>query len=137
MEQVFWLRDLLPEFLWIDALVCEYGEPEASRVLHDFLTAADRFNSHPKEILDGTIGAFPLIAEEERRVFVEELSPKISRAVAQPLRDVLSIYPMCPMSGWHLNSRKTTTCPSLPFEQRLVGFLRAKSLMPHSVAHYR
>ena len=30
-------------------------------------------------------------------MFVEELSLKISRAVAQPLRHVLSVYPMCPM----------------------------------------
>ncbi len=97
MEQVFWLRDLLPEFLWIDALVHEYGQPVASRILNDFLTDADRFNSHPKEILDGTIGAFRLIGEEQRPAFVKELAASIGIAVARPLRHVLNLYPGCPM----------------------------------------
>jgi hypothetical protein len=97
MEQIFWLRDLLPEFLWIDALVQEYGQSTANHILNDFLTDADRFNSDPKEILDGTIGAFRLIAEGRRQAFVEELAPKMNRAVARPLRHVLSLYPECPM----------------------------------------
>jgi len=58
MEQIFWVWDLLPEFLWIDALVHEYGQHEANVTLNDFLSAADRFNSHHTEILDGTMGAF-------------------------------------------------------------------------------
>ncbi len=97
MEQIFWLRDLLPEFLWIDALVHDHGQPAANRILNDFLTDADRFNSHPKEILDGTIGAFRFIAEGDRRAFVEELAVKIAGAVARPLRHILSLYPDCPM----------------------------------------
>ena len=96
MEQVFWVRDLLPEFLWIDALVHEYGQA-ANEILNDFLTDADRFNSHPKVILDGTIGAFRFIPEGDRRAFVEELNVKIGTAVARPLRHVLSLYPECPM----------------------------------------
>ena len=58
MDQVFWLRDVLPEFLWIDSLVQEYGQTGAVREFNDFLSAADPFNSHGKEILDGTVGAF-------------------------------------------------------------------------------
>jgi hypothetical protein len=97
MEQIFWLRDLLPEFLWIDALVLEYGKPGANRILNDFLTDADRFNSHSKQILDGTIGAFRLIAEDQRHAFAQELAAKITVAVARPLRHVLTLYPDCPM----------------------------------------
>ena len=97
MEQIFWPRDLLPEFLWIDSLVQEYGQPAAVQVFSEFLSAADRFNSHPKEVLDGTIGAFRLIATETRQAFVGDLPELIQMAVIQPFRFVLSLYPECPM----------------------------------------
>jgi hypothetical protein len=97
MDQVFWLRDLLPEFLWIDSLVQEYGRPAAVQMFNDFLRAADRFNSHPKEILDGTVGAFRFIAASRRQSFVEELAGKLELAVERPFGHVLSLYPDCPM----------------------------------------
>lgn len=97
VEQIFWLRDLLPEFLWIDALVQKYGQPAAVQIFNDFLSAADHFNSHPREILDGTVGVFRFVAEERRRAFVEELGAKIDVAVVQPFGHVLSLYPECPM----------------------------------------
>src|ERR1022692_2921749 len=124
MEQVFWLRDLLPEFLWIDALVHEYGQPTASQILNDFLTDADRFNSHPKEILDGTIGSFRFIAEGQRKTFVEELSVKINRAVAGPLRHVLSLYPECPMK-WMAPDESADRDPSIAIVRDAVGRLYA------------
>src|ERR1017187_672707 len=124
MEQVFWLRDLLPEFLWIDALVHEYGQPTASQILNDFLTDADRFNSHPKEILDGTIGSFRFIAEGQRQTFVEELSVKINRAVAGPLRHVLSLYPECPMK-WMAPDESADRDPSIAIVRDAVGRLYA------------
>jgi hypothetical protein len=97
-EQVFWIRDLLPEFLWIDALVQTYGQLRAARVFNDFLSAADQFNCHPKEILDGTIGAFRYISEERRPEFVKNSSSEIKAAVVIPLRHVVSLYPECPMT---------------------------------------
>jgi hypothetical protein len=102
-EQIFWLRDLLPEFLWIDALVQEYGQTVAVRVFRDFLTAADAFNSHPKSILDGTVGAFRFVKEDRRKAFVGELATQIVAAVQRPFGDVLSLYPTCPMA-WMLPS---------------------------------
>ena len=99
IDQIFWLRDLVPEFLWIDALVQEYDQSAAVLIFNDFLSAADRFNSHATEILDGTIGTFRFIAEERRQAFVEKVGAKIDFAVVRPLRHVLSLYPECPM-GW-------------------------------------
>ncbi len=98
VDQIFWPRDLLPEFLWIDALICHYGQSAAVQIFNDFLSAADRFNSHPKEILDGTVGAFRFVAEERRQAFVEALVAKIEVAVVQPFGHVLSLYPECPMT---------------------------------------
>src|ERR1017187_9780951 len=77
MEQLFWMRDLLPEFLWIDSLVQEYGDSDAAKIFNDFLSATDRFNPHPKAILDGTIGGFRFIPQELRQAFCEELRGKI------------------------------------------------------------
>ena len=97
MEQTFWTRDLLPQFLWIDSLVYRYGEPAASSIFGDFLSAADQFNTSDKNILDGSIGAFQLIPEDRRSGFVEALRDKISFAIAEPFGNVLSLYPECPM----------------------------------------
>jgi hypothetical protein len=123
-EQVFWLRDLLPEFLWIDALIYEYGKPTANRILNDFLTRADRFNSHPKEILDGTIGTFRFITEGQRRAFVEELAAMIHSAVAIPLRHVFHLYPDCPMR-WMAPNQSVNRDVSIAAVRDAVGRLFA------------
>lgn len=97
-EQIFWWRDLLPEFLWIDALVQTYGEAPAVRVFGDFLSAADRFNAHPNNILDGTVGAFRFIDQDRRQTLLGELKEPIAAAVLRPFGHVLSLYPQCPMA---------------------------------------
>jgi len=97
-EQAFWLRNLLPEFFWIDALIQEYGESEASEIFNDFLAAADRFNPHPSAILDGTVSAFMLIPEGRRQAFTEELREEIDLAVSRPFGHVLLLFPKCPIS---------------------------------------
>lgn len=119
-DQIFWLRDLLPEFLWIDALVQEYGEPHAVRKFNDFLSAADHFNSHRKLILDGTVGAFRLIAEERRQSFVEELGEKIDAAVVRPFRHVLRLYADCPMTWMAPQSAPEDLEPSIAAVRRAV-----------------
>jgi hypothetical protein len=98
IEQVFWWRDLLPEFLWIDSLVQTYGEAPAVRVFSDFLSAADRFNTHPKDILDGTVSAFRFIAEDKRQTMREASQDLIAAAVLRPFGHVLSLYSQCPMA---------------------------------------
>jgi len=97
-EQIFWWRDLLPEFLWIDSLVQKYSEAAAVRVFGDFLSAADQFNAHPKNILDGTVSAFRFIDQNRRRTLLEKLEDPIAVAVLRPFGHVLSGYPQCPMA---------------------------------------
>jgi hypothetical protein len=104
MEQVFWWRDLLPQFLWIDALVQFYGEAGAVRVFRDFLSASDQFNAHPVEILDGTVGAFSLIEMDKRAPLVERLAEQVESAIVQPFGNTLSLYPSCPMA-WMTSGR--------------------------------
>lgn len=97
-EQLFWWRDWLPEFLWIDAIVHAHGERGAVHVFSSFLSAADRFNPDANEILDGTISAFRLIAEDARKSLLRELADSLAVAVLRPFGDVLLLYPDCPMA---------------------------------------
>jgi hypothetical protein len=97
-EQVFWARDLLPEFLWIDSLVHAYGESGAANLFGAFISAVDKFNLHGSEILDGTISSFRLIGVDARELFLAELLGLITDAVRLPFGSVLSIYPDCPMT---------------------------------------
>jgi hypothetical protein len=138
MEQVFWMRDLLPEFMWIDALVQMYGRTDSSRIFNDFLSAADPFNSHPREILDGTVGAFRYIPEERRQDFVSDHVEKIDRAVIRPFGNVLSLYAECPMK-WMAREMAATQPPStsgvkdairrlFPGKDSHAGFCRALPL---------
>src|SRR5438132_11643396 len=76
VDQIFWPRDLLPEFLWIDSLVQEYGQAAAASVFNDFLQTLDPLNPDSKHILDGTIAAFGRISEDLRRGFLTVHSGK-------------------------------------------------------------
>ena len=96
-EQIFWSRDLLPEFLWIDGLVQEYSPGAAPKVFNEFLSKADRFNPDSRHILDGTVSAFRLIPVERREAFTAELQADLNLAVLGPLGHVLGLYSDCPM----------------------------------------
>jgi hypothetical protein len=102
--QIYWWRDHLPEFLWIDSVVERYGHLTAVRLFNEFLSAADRFNSDEKDILDGTVGSFTLVPENRREEFRRELATYIAVAVDRPFGEILSLYPDCPMS-WVLTNR--------------------------------
>ena len=97
-EQIFWWRDILPEFLWIDSLVQTYGNLHAWALFGDFLSEADRFNPDANEILDGTVSAFRLVPAEKRKAFREELAPVVKEAIVAPFGTILKLYPDCPMS---------------------------------------
>jgi hypothetical protein len=137
-EQVFWWRDFLSEFLWIDALVQTHGEPGAVNVFSTFLSAADQFNPHPVEILDGTISAFRLISEGNRQTFLQELAGLLADAVLKPFGSVLKLYPQCPMAwmgiGQAMNPDQSVSMVRdavvrlLPGKDTHAGFCRALPL---------
>ena len=107
-EQIMWARDLLPEFLWIDSLVQAYGERPSNRIFNDFLSAADRFNGHEIEILDGTVSAFRFVPADRRETFRTELQGTISNTVLKPFGSILGLYPECPMA-WLMPDRPAVT----------------------------
>jgi hypothetical protein len=102
--QIFWPRDLLPEFLWIDALVNQYGESGAASIFNDFLKSMDPLVPLEARVLDGTVTSFRAVPEDLRQSFIEAHRGKIEWAVERPLGDVIALYPRCPM-GWLISPR--------------------------------
>ena len=138
-EQVFWWRDFLPEFLWIDSLVHTHGEAGAAHLFGAFVSAADHFNLKAGEILDGTISSFRLIGPDGRERFLAELSELITDAVRLPFCSFLSVYPDCPMAWMEVGkARRPQHADAAPIRlaiQRLLpgkdshaGFCRALPL---------
>ena len=91
MTQVFWARDLLPEFLWIDSLVNFYGEAAGAAMFRDFMTAADNYHCDTDRFLDGTMSAFALIAGERRQQFLSDCSLLVRLAVDEPFGEILAL----------------------------------------------
>jgi hypothetical protein len=112
-EQIFWWRDILPEFLWIESLVQTYGNHHAWALFGDFLNVADRFNPDVNELLNGTVSAFRLVPAERRKAFLEELAPVVKAAVVEPFWPFLKLYPECPMS-WLAPGLTATTEVAIP-----------------------
>jgi hypothetical protein len=131
VEQVFWLRDFLPEFLWIDALVHKYGEDAAVRVFNDFLAAADSCNPHDKDILDGTVSAFRLIPDNRRNDFISHNLEQVDAAVVQPFHSVLCLYSDCPMA-WLLPAKQASDRASAVDEVRSAVLRLLPGKDPHT-----
>lgn len=98
MHQVFWSRDLLPEFLWIDSLFQEFGEAAGVSMFNDFLSAIDTLVPDGPDVADGTISSFDFVPEHLRSGLVAAQKGKIESAVRRPFGVILQCYPGCPMS---------------------------------------
>jgi hypothetical protein len=108
VSQIYWTRDFLPEFLWIDALVQEFGKTAAVSVFRDFLRALDPLVPDGKEVLDGTVSSFRLVPQDLRQDFLRTYGGKANWAVTRPFSYVLTLYPGCPMA-WLLQEPATET----------------------------
>ena len=71
MTQVFWHRDMLPEFLWIDSLVAYYGESGAPDYYNRLLSVLDEYHKG-EPILVGMVSDFGLIAKEDRETIINK-----------------------------------------------------------------
>ena len=138
-EQVFWWRDLLPEFFGIDSLVQTYGESGAASIFKAFISAADKYNLHATEILDGTISSFNLIGADGRQSLRAGLTKLVREAVVVPFGTVLSLYQDCPMAWMQDTTSATSTVDALmqirsaierllPGKDSHTGFCRALPL---------
>ena len=136
---MFWWRDLLPEFFGIDSLVQTYGESGAASIFKAFISAADEYNLHATEILDGTISSFNLIGADGRQSLRAGLTKLVREAVVVPFGTVLSLYQDCPMAWMQDTTSATSTVDALmqirsaierllPGKDSHTGFCRALPL---------
>ena len=104
MKPVHWERDVLPEFLLIDAAAEQRTWDRAPAVLHGALDILDQFvSSDSNDTLLGTISSMALVVEDHRAEAREALvNSGLDRdLLPQGLRHGLALYPECP-AAWLL-----------------------------------
>src|SRR5882724_7423397 len=90
-----WVRDLLPEHLWIGSLALEFGLDRCHAPYRDFLDALDAIYSGPHVLL-GLLSDFEHIPEERRAAFLQTHAELVEAAFVRPVGRLLAFYPDCP-----------------------------------------
>jgi len=103
IELVDWLRDLLPEHLWLAALADGIGMGAAVGVYNAFMDALDEFWTH-KFVALGLLSDFGLLSRDERASFLQKNSQLVDEYFHRPLGRILSLYPDNP-AFWLTNSK--------------------------------
>jgi len=95
---VDWLRDVLPEYLWIAALADDFGLDRFHLAYNEFMDALDTHWSHKFAAL-GLISDFGLVPESERTTFIERNRALVDQFFNRPIGRILSLYPAGP-ANW-------------------------------------
>ncbi len=97
MSQVYWHKDLLPEFFWIEALVNYYGEERANHYYNEFLDSIEKIFINNSNIYIGIVSDFGDIPEKYRNKIVENNKLLIEDVIYKPFANIIKIYPNIPM----------------------------------------
>lgn len=96
VRQVTWDKELLPEFLWIDALARAYNNKRIWwKVFTKFMDTIDEY-IEGDILVTGTISDFGKIPVAARSKILEEEYDLIVTEFAEPVGRALSLYPECP-----------------------------------------
>ena len=96
VQQMIWDKNMLPEFLWIDALARSYNDkPIWWRAFTNFMDAVDA-QIDDDLLVTGTISDFGKIPDEAREVILKEQYDLVVANFAEPVGRTLSLYPECP-----------------------------------------
>ena len=96
VQQVIWDKELLPEFLWIDALARAYNNKRIWwKIFTKFMDTIDEYIEE-EVLVNGTISDFGKIPPKARDDILKEKYDLIIRDFAEPIGRVLSLYPECP-----------------------------------------
>ena len=90
-QPVDWLRDLLPEHLWLAALADQLGVDRFSNAYNKFMDALDPHWPH-KFVALGLISDFGLIPESERQKFLTSNHELVCDLFHRPLGRIMSLY---------------------------------------------
>lgn len=106
-----WERDLLPEMLWVDAVVDHLSWDRAPSAIHAALDTLDPFAERdPKApVLSGLISDFSLVPNDRRAAARAALqdSGLNQPTLPEPFRHALGLYPACPAAWLIEDWRKT------------------------------
>lgn len=103
IESVDWMRDLLPEHLWLAALANRFGLDPAAKIYNKFMDALDAHWPHSFVAL-GLISDFGLVPVEERPVFLDKNRELVHEAFHNVIGRALAFYPDGP-AAWLINQR--------------------------------
>jgi hypothetical protein len=90
-----WPRDLLPEHLWIAAMLKAVGSSRANVLYHATLDALDSVCSETP-IPTGLITDFGLVPPESRQMFLEKHEELLREAFVEPIGRLVAYFPDCP-----------------------------------------
>lgn len=96
-----WLKDLLPEHLWLAAIADKFGLERMANAYNDFMDAIDAHWPH-KNVALGMVSDFGLVPEVERAAFLEKNRDLVDLCFHEPLGRAMSLYPDGP-AAWLIN----------------------------------
>ena len=100
-ELIDWLRDLLPEHLWLAALADKFGLGGMVSAYKDFMDALDTHWPHNFVAL-GLMSDFGLVPQAERAAFLQTNRKLVDECFHGPIGRVMSLYPDGPAT-WLIN----------------------------------
>lgn len=103
IELVHWMRDLLPEHLWLAALANKFGLDYAAKIYNKFMDAVDAHWPH-RFVALGLMSDFGLVPVDERPVFLDKNQEMVDEAFHNVIGRPLSLYPDGP-AAWLINQR--------------------------------
>jgi len=97
IKVIKWDRDLVPEFLWIDALAQTYAKLSWHRIFSDLLDKIEISMAVDMPLL-GFLSDFGRVPLDGRSTILTEHKDFIVYAFAEPIGRLLTLYPECPAS---------------------------------------
>jgi hypothetical protein len=88
-----WHREMLPDFLWLAAML---GRRSAWRAAYEPLDVLDEFVPDGRRILDGRLSSFALVPEDQRAAAREALQRRAPNGLPSDLGHMFALYPTCP-----------------------------------------
>lgn len=95
-------RQLLPQLIWLEAILDLRGEDRFPRAVHGFLDLVDAVGTVSSDPVSGLVESFSFVPEDKRVDFVRENRDAVEAMVIEPFAPVLMLHTECPMQ-WLLD----------------------------------
>jgi hypothetical protein len=98
-----WSRDLLPEYLWIAAVVRHFGKERAYKFYYKFMDAIDTVWPEKDSVALGLMTDFAAVPQSGRERLWEQQADLMIECFHKPIARVLSFYPENP-AAWLIDN---------------------------------